>query len=1324
MGTNRPSSLFFSTEADVESLEGKIENQVYRDRLDAIMEDPGKDASEKLNAILEVGAEWLGVENGHLVQIDPAAGTHTIVESSGEHPAITPGATTDLSNTYCRNVIAQNAALAVTDAPEQGFEGDPAFEAYELSTYFGAKVVVSSQLHGTACFVDREPRPEKGDESDAAALALLVRSIGQVLEQRQKEDRLRDTQARLEAVYEDSPDMICMHDEAGNIILPNPRLCEATGYEAETLVKMKVWDLDPETEPDEASSLWSDMKPGDAHRWESRLQRKDGSTFPVEVDLRRIDLKGEDRFVMISRDVTERKEQEERLRMLSEAIAQANEAVLITEAAPIDEPGPRIVYVNEAFEEMTGYAQEEILGKTPRILQGPKTDRAVLDGLREVLEAGETWDGETINYRKDGTPYRLKWNLAPVQGEDGTIEYWVSTQQDVTEAREREEILRRQKALLEQTQRLAGAWEVDLRTEEMSWSEEVYRIHEVEPGTDVDVEEEIEFYAPDARPKIREAFERCIEEGAPYDLELPIDTAEGNRRWVRTVGAPAEEENGEVVKVAGALQDITARKEAERELERRNDLFRRAEEIAEVGAWEYDVQAGELTVTDQTYRVHGLSPGDEMTPGRSHELFHPDDRSEAQEAFRRAVEEGKSYDLEARLRTDEGEKRWVRTRGKPQRGDDGDIVRVRGAIQDITEQKKNRESLRRSEERLQMAIEGGNIGTWDWDLETGRVVFNRQWAEMLGYSREELDFHFSTWENLIHPDDLERAMSVLDRYIEGKVETYDPEIRMRTESGDWKWIQAIGKVIDRDDDGEVTRAAGIHLDIDERKRAEEAVRRNARRFQALFEDPNILVGLIGTDGTVLDINQTAMRYVEPDLEQIKGKPFWETPWFEGDAALQDDVKEWIRKARDGKYVEREADLTDALGEETVMEGVFRPVLDEEGQVTSLLISDRDVTERKEAEWELRETKKFYEQVFDQIPIDLAVFDRQGRFVHVNAESVSDSERREQILGKTNEEYFRERGLDPEIGRRRDEAIQEALETGEPNQIEETLETDEGPVHYLRVQGPVTDSEGEITHVAGYGVDLTDRKEAERKLREAKTTAEEAAQLRTIMLANMSHEVRTPLTSMIGFSGILEDQLDGQPATLARRIRKSGERLETTVEAALRLSKLEAGSYDIRRETVRLDLVAEEVVQEFAVQAQERGIEVELEMPDDSVDAHADDVAVRQIISNLLDNAIKFTPEEGRVTIRTYVETSDAAILEVEDTGIGIAKEALSSIFEAFKQESEGLARKYEGVGLGLSIVRNLVEVLGGEIDVETEKGEGSRFVVQLPRAPGPETNEW
>ncbi|MFB6231227.1 MAG: PAS domain S-box protein [Salinibacter sp.] len=312
--------IFFSVEGDSETLAETIENQEYRNRLRAILADEAQSTSDTLQSILQLGTEWLKVENGHLARIDPATGTHTITEVSSSHPVISRGSTADLSTTYCRRVIAQNNALAVENAPEQGWKGDPAYEEFDLSTYLGAKVVVEGDLYGTVCFVDREPRVAPMTESDAAALALIVRAIGHTLERRQHEDRLQQTTTRLEALFEDSPNMINIHDLEGDLIAPNPRLCEKTGYEADELAGMKVWNLDPTISPEKARALWADMEPGDRHRLEGRYQRKDGSTFPVEVDLRCLSLKGKDRFAAIARDITERKRREQALQDRQEKI--------------------------------------------------------------------------------------------------------------------------------------------------------------------------------------------------------------------------------------------------------------------------------------------------------------------------------------------------------------------------------------------------------------------------------------------------------------------------------------------------------------------------------------------------------------------------------------------------------------------------------------------------------------------------------------------------------------------------------------------------------------------------------------------------------------------------------------------------------------------------------------------------------------------------------------------------------------------------------------------------------------------------------------------
>lgn len=178
--------------------------------------------------------------------------------------------------------------------------------------------------------------------------------------------------------------------------------------------------------------------------------------------------------------------------------------------------------------------------------------------------------------------------------------------------------------------------------------------------------------------------------------------------------------------------------------------------------------------------------------------------------------------------------------------------------------------------------------------------------------------------------------------------------------------------------------------------------------------------------------------------------------------------------------------------------------------------------------------------------------------------------------------------------------------------------------------------------------------------------EEAARLKSLMLGNMSREVRTPLTSMIGFSGILETQLEGKSAKLARLIRKSGLRLEDTIEAALQLFQLESRSYTLDRESPRLDSIVRRVADEFGPQANETGVALAVETDEDPVDIYADETAVRRVIANLLENALKFTPEGGQLTIRTRRGESETAVLEIEDTGIGIAQDAVPDVFKAFK----------------------------------------------------------
>jgi len=263
----------------------------------------------------------------------------------------------------------------------------------------------------------------------------------------------------------------------------------------------------------------------------------------------------------------------------------------------------------------------------------------------------------------------------------------------------------------------------------------------------------------------------------------------------------------------------------------------------------------------------------------------------------------------------------------------------------------------------------------------------------------------------------------------------------------------------------------------------------------------------------------------------------------------------------------------------------------------------------------------------------------------------------------------------------------------------------------------TDAESEAYAIY---TDITDHKAYERKLRHAKERAEEAARLKSAMLANMSHEVRTPLTAIIGFAEILRNALDDENARFAETIRRSSHRLMETLDSVLELSKLDAGAYSLRRTEFNVSDNVRETVEMMTPMAEKAGVSLDVETPDADVRGRLDPGAVNRIVTNLISNAVKFTPEEGAVSVNVTFcgEGARASVpavhITVEDTGVGIDPLFLPHLFDAFRQESDGVGRTHEGAGLGLAITKRLADMMGGTIDVESEKGVGTRFTVVLP----------
>jgi PAS domain S-box-containing protein len=654
-------------------------------------------------------------------------------------------------------------------------------------------------------------------------------------------------------------------------------------------------------------------------------------------------------------DITERKEQEHTLRILSEAVEQTTDGVVVTEPPGCDAGGEAgtgtIAYVNRAIEEMTGYAEEELLGRTCQVLRGPETDPEVIASLEQAMAAQEPWTGETVNYRKDGERYVARWTTTPMFDDEDTLQYWVSIQRDVTEKQEREQVLRRQRRLLEQAQRLTGAWTADLRTGEVSWSDKGYRIHELDPGVELTMEKGFEFLPPEARPKVREAFERCVEEGASYDVEHPIVTAEGNRRWVRTVGTPVEED-GDIVKVAGALQDITERKRRERELERQNDPFERAQEIADVGAWEYDVEADTVRWTENARRMMALPARPSDSLDEALRTCHPDDRPTVRAAVEDAVEEGTPFDLEARLIAPDGERQWVHARGKPQT-EDGTVVRVRGTIQDITGRRRRQKALRTSKSRYQTLVDNfpdGAVFLFDEDL-TFRMAGGQGLADV-GLSTEEVVGR--TLHDLFPGDIADRQAEQYRRALDG-----EQTVLEETYQGRHYRVQ-VHPV--RNEEGAVIAGMSVSQDVTDEKEREQRL----RQTEMLFQNAQDALFLVDVEEEK-DEMRFGVQRVNPAYEQktgfseenLRGQTPQDVLGEKAGEAAAERYRTCLRRREPLEYEE----TVPLNGERTYWTTRIAPVV-VDGEVQQIVGTTRNVTERKRRERALRGRRKKVEALYE------------------------------------------------------------------------------------------------------------------------------------------------------------------------------------------------------------------------------------------------------------------------------------------------------------------------------------------------------------------------
>jgi PAS domain S-box-containing protein len=537
----------------------------------------------------------------------------------------------------------------------------------------------------------------------------------------------------------------------------------------------------------------------------------------------------------------------------------------------------KITDVNRATERVTGVDRETLIGSEfSDYFTDPGQARA---GYQEVFSAGQVVDFPLAIRHATGAITEVLYNASLYRDEQGEVLGVFAAARDITERKKAEKNLLRITDLLRHSHSLArvGGWELDLKSRDLFWTEEVYHIHEVDPGAyRPTLESSIQFYTPESRPLISGAVEEAIRTGKGFDLELEVTTGAGRRIQVRATSEVIHRE-GSPAKLTGAFQDITEFKRANELLRRTSDLLKQAETLAKVGGWEVDLETNTLFWTDETYRIHDLEPGGfEPKLETAISFYAPEWRPVITDAVKRAVQTGGAFDLELELITAKGRRIWVHTTSNSQ-WRDGRVVKLFGAFRDITAERETLKALEASRERYRLLTENAKDVVWTLDTETLRFTYVSPSVKRLrGYTPEEI--LAMPLEAALTPEGWGFVRSILeDRISKGRSGPLGPdsyhidEVEQPCKDGSTVWTEVVTSYF-RDRDSGHMWVLGVTRDITERKAAEAALKESEILFRALFDQsPDAILWADAETGNLIRCNRAAEQLLGRSSGEILGQ---------------------------------------------------------------------------------------------------------------------------------------------------------------------------------------------------------------------------------------------------------------------------------------------------------------------------------------------------------------------------------------------------------------------------------------------------------------------